>query len=118
MLEKKWLLKPEPEIETVNQLQQELGIHRSVCQLLVQRDINSFEKARQFFRPTGVQIHNPMLMKNMADAVNRIKSAIKRNENILIYGDYDVDGTTAVAMVYSFFKEYHQFFPRIRFWAK
>ena len=108
MLNKKWLLKPEPEIETVNKLQQELGIHRSICQLLVQRNINSFEKARRFFRPTGVQIHNPMLMKNMAEAINRIKNALKKNENILVYGDYDVDGTTAVAMVYSFFKKHHQ----------
>lgn len=108
MLKKKWLLKPEPNNQTVSQLEQELGIHKGICQLLAQRGLDSFDKAKHFFRPTKQQIHNPMLMKNMDEAVQRIKNAIKGNEKILIYGDYDVDGTTAVAMVYSFFKEYHQ----------
>ena len=108
MLKKKWLLKPEPSNQTVSQLEQELGIHKGICQLLAQRGLDSFDKAKHFFRPTKHQIHNPMLMKNMDEAVQRIKNAIKGNEKILIYGDYDVDGTTAVAMVYSFFKEYHQ----------
>jgi len=108
MLKKKWLLKPEPNNQTVSQLEQELGIHKGICQLLAQRGLDSFDKAKHFFRPTKHQIHNPMLMKNMDEAVQRIKNAIKGNEKILIYGDYDVDGTTAVAMVYSFFKEYHQ----------
>lgn len=108
MLNKKWLLKQKPNTEVVSQLQQELGVHECICTLLVQRNINSFDKAKRFFRPTKNQVHNPILMKNMRTAVQRIKTAIDQNEKILIYGDYDVDGTTAVAMVYSFFKEYHE----------
>ncbi len=108
MLSKKWLLKPEPNNETVDQLEQRLGIHKSICQLLAQRGHDSFDKAKHFFRPTKHQVNDPMLMKNMDEAVQRIKNAIEGNEKILVYGDYDVDGTTAVAMVYLFFKEYHQ----------
>ena len=108
MLKKKWLLKPEPNPDLVCQLQQELCVHNSICKLLIQRGVNSFKKAKRFFRPTTSLLHDPMLMKNMSEAVCRINEAIKKNEKILIYGDYDVDGTTSVAMVYSFFKESYE----------
>jgi single-stranded-DNA-specific exonuclease len=107
MLKKSWVLKAKPNIDVVNLLQQELNVHESICELLAQRGINSLEKAKKFFRPSHAQIHNPMTMKNMAEAVQRIKNAINKKEKILIYGDYDVDGTTAVAMVFSFFKDFY-----------
>ena len=107
MLQKTWLLKPEPDTQDVCLLQKELGVHETICKLLAQRKINSLEKAKQFFRPNKQNIHNPMVMKNMPEAVGRIKKAIDKKEKILIYGDYDVDGTTAVAMVFSFFKDFY-----------
>lgn len=86
-------------------LQSELKIHPALCSMLVARGIETFEQAKLFFRPSLQQLHDPFLMKDMDKAVNRIITAISNNEKILIYGDYDVDGTTAVATVYSFFKE-------------
>lgn len=107
MLEKKWILKPEANQDIVDELQLSLGIHRSLCQLLAQRGISTFEEAKEFFRPNKQLIHDPMTMKNMASAVERIGEAFGNGEKIMIYGDYDVDGTTAVAMVYSFFGEFY-----------
>ena len=107
MLQKTWLLKPEPDTQDVCLLQKELGVHETICKLLAQRKINSLEKAKRFFRPSKQNIHNPMVMKNMPEAIERIKKAIDKKEKILIYGDYDVDGTTAVAMVFSFFKDFY-----------
>ena len=107
MLQKTWLLKPEPDTQDVCLLQKELGVHETICKLLAQRKINSLEKAKRFFRPSKQNIHNPMAMKNMPEAIERIKKAIDKKEKILIYGDYDVDGTTAVAMVFSFFKDFY-----------
>lgn len=106
MLQKTWILKPEPDAQDVCLLQEELGVHEIICRLLAQRKINSREKAKRFFRPNKQNIHNPMIMKNMLTAIKRIKYSIDKKENILIYGDYDVDGTTAVAMVFSFFNEF------------
>lgn len=107
MLEKKWILKPEPNSEVVEMLQKSLGIHKNLCKLLVQRGIQTFDEAKKFFRPNKQLIHDPMAMKNMGDAVRRIGSAFGDGEKIMIYGDYDVDGTTAVAMVYAFFKNFY-----------
>ncbi len=107
MLEKKWILKPEPNSEVVEMLQKSLGIHKNLCKLLVQRGIQTFDEAKKFFRPNKQLIHDPMAMKNMGDAVRRIGSAFGDGEKIMIYGDYDVDGTTAVAMVYAFFKDFY-----------
>lgn len=98
----------EAEEEKVNALQLALKIHPMLCKLLVQRGIETFEEARQFFRPELSELHDPFLMKDMDKAINRIAEAISQNEKILIYGDYDVDGTTAVATVYSFFKEFYE----------
>lgn len=103
MLEYKWEQKPKGEKATREHLQKVLGIHPVLCDLLAQRGIKTFNEAKAFFRPNKLALHDPFLMKNMEKAIGRINQAIANHENILIYGDYDVDGTTAVAMVYSFF---------------
>jgi single-stranded-DNA-specific exonuclease len=90
--------------ERVLQLQQSLHINKTLCSILVQRGIDSFQKAHDFFRPELSHLHDPWLMKDMLKAVNRIISAINNNEKILVFGDYDVDGTTSVACMYQFLK--------------
>ncbi|MCV9388691.1 single-stranded-DNA-specific exonuclease RecJ [Reichenbachiella ulvae] len=105
-MNKKWILKEAPKAEKVDQLQQQLGVNRIICELLVQRGIESFDEAKAFFRPDLSLIHDPFEMKNMAIAVERLTQAIYNNEKILIYGDYDVDGTTSVALTYNFLKEF------------
>ncbi|HMO33250.1 MAG TPA: single-stranded-DNA-specific exonuclease RecJ [Lacibacter sp.] len=85
-------------------LQQQLGIHPVLCDILVQRGIETFEAARSFFRPNPGQLHSPWLMKNMQLAVERIQTAFSRREKILVFGDYDVDGTTSVACMYRFLR--------------
>lgn len=99
---KKWIVREQGNPAIVRQLAQELGIDQVLANLLVQRGITSFEQAREFFRPNLSMLHDPFLMKDMDKAVERLHSAIQNKEKILIYGDYDVDGTTAVALVYSF----------------
>ncbi len=104
-MNKKWVFQQVDE-QSVNSLYDSLHIHRILCQLLVQRSIVTYEEARQFFRPSVEEhLHDPFLMKDMDKAVERIDRAIRNKEKILVYGDYDVDGTTAVALVYSFLKE-------------
>lgn len=105
-MQKRWAIKQTDE-QKVNALQQELKVHPVLCRLLVQRGIETYEQAKKFFRPELSALHDPFLMKDMDKAINRINEAIARNEKILIYGDYDVDGTTAVATVFSFLKEFH-----------
>ena len=102
---KRWKYKPAGDEETVSKLSRELNINKTLANLLVQRGISSFDEARNFFRPSLDSLHDPFLMLNMEKAVERISKAISNNEHILIYGDYDVDGTTAVALVYSYFKD-------------
>ena len=87
-------------------LSKSLGVSKIISNLLVQRGIDSFNKSRNFFRPSLANLHDPFLMKDMKKAVDRISNAILQKQKILIYGDYDVDGTTSVAMLYSFFKKY------------
>jgi single-stranded-DNA-specific exonuclease len=91
----------------VQNLRQALNIHPILCRLLVQRGIKSFGDAKDFFRPDLSQLHDPFLMKDMDAAVERLARAINRKERILLYGDYDVDGTTAVAMMYAFLSKHH-----------
>src|SRR5690554_543910 len=98
----RWLLKPTGNTETIETLSRELNVETQIAQLLVQRGINTFEEARVFFRPELSDLHDPFLMKDMDKAVERLLTAISNNEKILIYGDYDVDGTTAVAIIYNF----------------
>lgn len=93
--------------EAVNTLQAQLNIHKVICKLLVLRGIKNFDEAKNFFRPSLEHLHNPFLMKDMDNAIARIEKAIANNENILIYGDYDVDGTTAVSLVYSYFTKFY-----------
>ena len=94
-----WNFKPLPPQATVKQLQQELNISEPLAILLAQRGITTFQQAKDFFRPTLSQLHNPFLMKGMKEAVERLDQALKNNETILIYGDYDVDGTSAVSLM-------------------
>ena len=100
--EKKWILKDVVAGETVARLSSELGIDPVLARLLVQRGIGTFQEARAFFRPSLDNLHDPFLMKDMDKAVERVEAAVRSGEKILVYGDYDVDGTTAVSLVYSF----------------
>ncbi|PLW97447.1 MAG: single-stranded-DNA-specific exonuclease RecJ [Marinilabiliales bacterium] len=102
---KRWVTKEYGENEAVTKLSKELGIDPVLANLLVQRGITDFNGAKRFFRPELEHLHDPFLMKDMDKAVERIHKALKTKEKILVYGDYDVDGTTAVALVYSFFKD-------------
>lgn len=103
-MEKRWSIKTQAEATLVDQLASEVGIDKVLANLLIQRGVTSFETAKSFFRPSLTDLHDPFLMKDMDKAIIRIEKAIQNHEKILVYGDYDVDGTTAVALVYSFFK--------------
>ena len=100
----RWTLKTTPNITTVQQLSKDLSIDDTLSKLLVQRGVSTFEEAKKFFRPSLEELHDPFLLKDMNLAVSRIEKAIASNENILIYGDYDVDGTTSVSLVASYLK--------------
>ena len=100
----RWTLKTTPNITSVQQLSKDLSIDNTLSKLLVQRGISTFEEAKKFFRPSLEELHDPFLLKDMNLAVSRIEKAIASNENILIYGDYDVDGTTSVSLVASYLK--------------
>jgi single-stranded-DNA-specific exonuclease len=102
---KRWTLLANGNSELVESLAQQLGIEWKLANMLVQRGVKSFDEARSFFRPSLDDLHDPYLMKDMDKAVDRILLALESGETILIYGDYDVDGTTSVALLYSFFRE-------------
>ena len=103
----RWNLSPKQNLETVTHLAQALGIDPLLSSLLVQRGITTFDQAKRFFRPSLVELHDPFLMQDMDLAVKRIQQAIEAQENILVYGDYDVDGTTSVALLSSYLKTYY-----------
>ena len=103
----RWTLKPKPEEEKINELATALQVSKTIATLLLQRGISSFEEARQFFRPSLNDLHDPYLMKDMDKAVARLEQAITNEENILIFGDYDVDGTTAVSLVSGYLKSFY-----------
>jgi single-stranded-DNA-specific exonuclease len=105
-MNKRWNLLS-PDKNGVQALQEALGISQSICSILVLREIDSFDKARLFFRPSLNELHDPWLMKDMEKAVTRILQAFEAGEKILVYGDYDVDGTTAVACMYHFISSLH-----------
>ncbi|HEY9195131.1 MAG TPA: single-stranded-DNA-specific exonuclease RecJ [Mucilaginibacter sp.] len=108
-MNKRWAVRDNADEAIVSQLSAELNIDPVLSTLLVNRGIRSFEDARYFFRPDERHLHDPFLMKDMEKAVERIEAAMASGEKILVYGDYDVDGTTAVTTVYSFFsKRYDQ----------
>ncbi|MET0944872.1 MAG: single-stranded-DNA-specific exonuclease RecJ [Flavobacterium sp.] len=103
----RWTLKPKPSEDKVKHLAQALNVEDFVATLLIQRGIETFEDAKNFFRPSLEHLHDPYLMKDMDKAVARIESAIENQENILVFGDYDVDGTTAVSLVSSYLKSHY-----------
>jgi single-stranded-DNA-specific exonuclease len=101
-MEKSWVIKPQGDLVAIRDLSLRLGIDQTLANLLVQRGITTFEDARNFFRPSLSDLHDPFLMKDMDQAVTRIERAVQQREKILVYGDYDVDGTSAVALVFTF----------------
>ncbi len=101
-MEKKWVIRKGADESKVRELSSELGIDPVLAELLVQRGVHTFDEARAFFRPSLDRLHDPFLMKDMDKAVARVEKALDGGEKILVYGDYDVDGTTAVSLVYSF----------------
>ena len=103
----RWTLKPKPEEEKINELATALQVSKTIATLLLQRGISSFEEARQLFRPSLNDLHDPYLMKDMDKAVARLEQAIANEENILVFGDYDVDGTTAVSLVSGYLKSFY-----------
>lgn len=103
-MEKRWVENKAVDQTIISQLADQLNITSIIATLLVNRGISNYKEAEEFFRPKPSHIHDPFLMRDMDKAINRIQTAIKNNERILIYGDYDVDGTTSVSLVYSFFK--------------
>ena len=103
-VEKIWKLREVADADNVRRLSSELGVDPVLAELLVQRGVHTFEQARSFFRPNLDDLHDPFLMTDMDKAVERVHKAVTCGERILVYGDYDVDGTTAVSLVYSFLR--------------
>ncbi len=106
-MQKRWVEREAENLAAITELQETLHIDRILADLLVKRNIFNYEDARKFFRPDLQHLHDPYLMQDMDKAIQRIDKALQSGEKILIYGDYDVDGTTSVALVYSFLKKYH-----------
>ncbi|MVN20698.1 single-stranded-DNA-specific exonuclease RecJ [Mucilaginibacter arboris] len=107
-MQKRWIMEEEGNPQQVAALAEALHVDEALSNLLVQRGVTSFEEAKYFFRPALNHLHDPFLMQDMEKAVLRIEKAIQNQEKILIYGDYDVDGTTAVSVVYQFFKKLYE----------
>jgi len=106
---KRWKIKEQSNTEEIKSLSSELNnLDATLTNILLQRKIDTFEKAKSFFRPSLDEIHDPFLMKDMDKAVDRLQQAIENQEKILVYGDYDVDGTTSVALVYSYLKNFYE----------
>ena len=103
----RWTLKNIPEKEKIAALATELSVEKTIAKILLNRGISSFDAAKKYFRPSLDDLHDPFLMKDMNVAVSRIEKAIENSENILVFGDYDVDGTTAVSLVSSYLKTYY-----------
>ena len=103
----RWTISSKSENDTIQNLQSALQVDKVIATLLVQRGITNYDQAKTFFRPTLDNLHDPYLMKDMEKAIDRIEKAINNNENILVFGDYDVDGTTAVSLVSSYLKTIH-----------
>ncbi|MGK0377251.1 MAG: single-stranded-DNA-specific exonuclease, partial [Patiriisocius sp.] len=103
----RWNILPRVAQEKAAQLAQDLGVSKKIAILLIQRGIENFDQAKSFFRPSLKDLHDPFLMQDMDLAVARVEKAISNNENILVYGDYDVDGTTSVALLSSYLKSYY-----------
>ncbi|MFN6013992.1 MAG: single-stranded-DNA-specific exonuclease RecJ [Flavobacteriales bacterium] len=104
-MQKRWLIKTPENITTVEEFRSKLKVDRIVAELLLQRGISTFEEAEDFFRPKLEKLHDPFLMKDLKEAAERLNKALIGKEKVLLFGDYDVDGTTAVALLYSFLRE-------------
>ena len=107
-MERRWTILDVDE-EKVKALHESLKVHPAICKILVKRNIATFEEAKNFYRPQLTDLHDPWLMKDMEKAVDRIIAAIEKQEKILVYGDYDVDGTTSVACMYQFLSKVHEY---------
>jgi single-stranded-DNA-specific exonuclease len=105
-MQKRWTIL-QADDQKLSSLQQSLKIHPAICKILIQRNVETYDQAKNFYRPQLTDLHDPALMKDMDKAVNRIISAIENQEKILVYGDYDVDGTTSVACMYQFLCKLH-----------
>ena len=112
-MQKRWIIKEAADQSQAEQLANTINVDETLAALLLQRGISSYEEAKNFFRPSLKNLHDPFLLKDMDHAVRRLSLAIQRNEKILIYGDYDVDGTTSVALVYGFLRS---FYPRVAYY--
>ncbi len=108
MTTRAWKIKETGQPEDIRKMAEELGVIPVIATMLVQRDITTFEQAKAFFRPELSMLYDPFLMNDMEKAVERLQTAIRGDEKILVYGDYDVDGTTSVSMMYSFISSFHQ----------
>lgn len=108
-----WKQKPKASQSVIEKLGKEINVNPTLANMLINRGVESFEQAKDYFRPSLSQLHDPFLMKDMDQAVQRIEQAVMNEEKILVYGDYDVDGTTAVALMYSFLKT---FYPHVDFY--
>ncbi len=108
-----WKQKPKTSPKAIETLAREINVNPTLANMLINRGVESFEEAKEYFRPSLSQLHDPFLMKDMDQAISRIELAIQNEEKILVYGDYDVDGTTAVALVYSFLTG---FYPHVEFY--
>ncbi|MCA4895316.1 MAG: single-stranded-DNA-specific exonuclease RecJ [Cytophagales bacterium] len=106
-MQRKWLRKSEPAQGEIETLSQQINVNPSLTSILLQRGIYNFDLAKKFFRPSLAELHSPFLLTDMTKAVSRLNIAIENGEKILIYGDYDVDGTTAVALVYSYLQSFY-----------
>ncbi len=104
-MQNRWKLKPLPESETIQSLSEQINTPDIVSTILIQRGIDTFDKAKKYFSPQLSDLYDPFLMKDMDLAVNRILNALEEDQKILVYGDYDVDGTTSVSLMYLFLKE-------------
>jgi single-stranded-DNA-specific exonuclease len=112
-MEYKWMIRDKADLETVESLGKEINVNLTLANMLVNRKVDSFQKAKDYFRPDLDKLHDPFLMKDMDRAVERLQSAIQNNEKIMVYGDYDVDGTTSVALVFGYLRE---FYPNVDFY--
>ena len=108
LMQKKWLVKTPVNRTTVEEFRSELKVDRIVSEILLQRGITTYDEAEHFFTPKLEDLHSPFLMRDLKEAVVRINKAIQHNERILFFGDYDVDGTTAVSLMISFFRNHYE----------
>ena len=106
-MEKNWIIKEPARKDEVDSLSSQVNLEKSLINLLIQRSVKTPEQVKAFFQPALSRLHDPFLMKDMDTAIGRIESAIRKGESILVYGDYDVDGTTSVALIYTFFRKFH-----------